>query len=327
MGGIELETNGLIAFGHHRIGQTNNQDSLLIKMADKGMGFGRIPDEKRHHWMRTADRFKAEHFETVAKLSGPLAELAEQMQALRAIADIHRPAGRGAIGQAERVGINIGIGLLPYRLNDRGARRDKSTIDTKGLTESTDDNIRLRATEFRGAAAACAVGANTVGIIDHGNNAIAKPVTVALGNSEDGINRRIITAHAENTVKNDHDPINPRFYRRQAALKAVQVIMTINGFVATWYAGNPHRPDNGIVIELITDPKGIPAADGEGQATVGGIGRIENLGGRHAGKLGNTLLQDNMLPIGAINEPYRPRPNTKGMGCLICDPDQLGMMG
>ena len=78
--------------------------------------------------------------------------------------------------------------------------------------------------------------------------------------------------------------------------------------------GDPHGTYNRVVVELVTDPMGFFVADGKRQTTVGGIGRIENLGRRFFDKLGNPFFQGGMVGIRAINKPYRTRADTECMG-------------
>ena len=78
-------------------------------------------------------------------------QLRQPLASLGAVGDVHGCDRGGAIGGAERVRVDVGVRLLPHRLDQLGAAGDEPAVDAERLAERADEDVHARAAVLLGA--------------------------------------------------------------------------------------------------------------------------------------------------------------------------------
>jgi hypothetical protein len=163
-----------------------------------------------------------------------------------------------------------------------------------------------------------------VGIIHHRDHPVTELVIMGITDGQNFINGGMVPPHTENAVKNHHHPFYIRSHLSEASFQVCHIIVFENPLVLPWDIADAHSPDNAVVVELVPDPMGFFVGNGQGKATIGGIGGIENFGRGFPYKTCDAFFQVSMLDKGSINESDSSRAHTEFVGGFICRINQFG---
>ena len=146
---------------------------------DHGAARVGVAHEQRHDRMRARESTRTRARSSPRRNWAVRAfRLRQPVAPLGAVGDVDGLDRRGAVGRAERVRVDVGVRLLPDRLDQLGAARDEPAVDAERLAERADEDVDARAAVLFGPAARRAVGGDAVRIVHHRDHPVAEPVLV-----------------------------------------------------------------------------------------------------------------------------------------------------
>src|SRR5207302_8478471 len=102
-----------------------------------------------------------------------------------------------------RVAEEVGRVLLPQEAHHGRAADDVPAVDAEGLAEGPDEDVGAAAGDFLGAAAGRTEAADAVRVVDEKDHAAREARVELLADARDAIERRVVAAHAENSIGDD----------------------------------------------------------------------------------------------------------------------------
>ena len=246
--------------------------------------------------MRPGDRLEAQRGQALAELPRARAQVGQPLAALGAVGDVDGRHGRRAVGRAERVRVDVGVGLLPHGLDQLGAAGDEAAVDAEGLAEGADQDVHARAAVLLGAAPGRAVGPDAVRVVHHRHDAVAEAVLVggasrAAGRRSGASSPRMLKMPSKMTTTRPMPSGTASSLRARSSTSLCAKI----GAAVVRHVGDAHRADDAVVVQLVADPERVRARQRDRRAEDRGVGRVERLGRRAPDERGDALLERHVV--------------------------------
>ena len=191
------------------IGQADGEDAAVEEAADHRARAVGVAHEQRHDRVRPGDRLEAERLEAAAELRRARLQVGEPRRVLRRLSATSIAVDRRrAVRRAERVGVDVGVGLLAHRLD----RASALPATNPPLTPNALPNVPMKMSTPRAAVLlGAAAGArrrrampceSSMTVTTPSRKRDSCRATTA-GNR---VERRVVAAHAEDAVEDDDHP-------------------------------------------------------------------------------------------------------------------------
>ena len=142
MRGVDLEADGLVALRDDGERQADGEDAAVEEAGDHRADAGGVAHEERHDRVRSGNRLEARApagRRGTARFA-PSGWPAASRPSSPSATSTARHGGRRIRG-AERVRVDVGVGLLAHGFDQLGAAGDEPAVDAEGLAERADEDV------------------------------------------------------------------------------------------------------------------------------------------------------------------------------------------